>query len=197
MPEKRREEEEKDLQYQPLVRLRDDVIYFFHAMDGAGVMEAIMFLDELENDPEVKDITIKLSSGGGNLYDGLAFYDRIRSCKKHVTIIGTGLVASMAFMVYVAGDKRLCTPTVRFLNHQTKAGFDTEMTEAQLKIEAVETKKMEAECVDLIASRTFLTPKIIRNHIRLGDKYISAKEAVNMGIAHEIIEEVEKEGPKK
>jgi ATP-dependent protease ClpP protease subunit len=122
----------------------------------------------------------------------LALYDRIRSCPKHITIIGTGLVASMAFMVYVAGDKRLCTSTVRFLNHQTKAGFDSEMTEAQLKIEAVETKKMEAECVDLIAERTFLTSKIIRGHIKLGDKYISAKEAINMGIAHEIIPEIEK-----
>jgi ATP-dependent Clp protease protease subunit len=195
---KRREEEQIDSDFSPrtLVYREGNVIYFFDEVDGAAVCDAIRYVDYLEHCQDVPEIIFKIDSGGGNVYDGLALYDRLRASKCKITMIGSGLIASMAFVVYLAGDTRICTPNVRFLNHQTKAGLEGDLTGAQIKIEEKETKKLETMCVDIIADRTFLTPKIIQNHIKLGDKYISAKEAVNMGIAHQIQEEIIKEKPK-
>jgi ATP-dependent Clp protease protease subunit len=196
---KKRDEEElieSDFSPRTLVHREGNVIYFFDEVDGAAVCDAIRYIDYLEHCQAVTEIIFKLNSGGGNVYDGLALYDRIRSCKCKITMIGSGLIASMAFIIYLAGDRRICTDNVRFLNHQTKAGLEGDLTGVQIKIEEKETKKLETMCIDIIADRTFLTPKIIQNHIRLGDKYISSKEALSMGIAHEIQAEVIKETAK-
>jgi ATP-dependent protease ClpP protease subunit len=196
---KKRDEEEiaeSDFSPRTLVHREGNVIYFFDEVDGAAVCDAIRYIDTLEYALQVENIIFKLNSGGGSVYDGLALYDRLRNCKCHITMIGSGLIASMAFIIYLAGDQRICTPNVRFLNHQTKAGLAGDMTGAQIKIEEKETTKIENMCVDICAERTFLTPKIVRNHIKLGDKYISATEAISMGIAHEIQAEAQKETEK-
>lgn len=190
MPLKRREEQEVEVKKEPLVHLEANIIYFFDEMNGPAVMEAIRFIDLLEASGEYDKIIFKLNSGGGSIYDGLCLYDRLRECKLDIVMVGTGLVGSMAFVVYLAGDMRYCSENVRFLNHQAKAGFDgKDLTEAQIKIEAEETKVLETIGVNIIASRTLLTPKVIKNSIKLGDKYIGAKDALSMGIVHEIIKE--------
>lgn len=190
---KRDEEVEEFSPSKTLVSREGNVIYFFDEMDGAAVCDAIKYIDEIEHALKLETLIFKLSSGGGNVYDGLALYDRLRACKCHITMIGTGLVASMAFIVYLAGDRRICTQNIRFLNHQTKVGISENLTEVQIKTEQLETKTLETAMIDICADRTFLTPKVIKNHIKLGDKYIRAQEAISMGIAHEITEEAQKE----
>lgn len=186
----RQDEQELEISTKTLVHREGNVIYFFDEIIGASVCDALRFIDYLEHQKNVPNIIFKLNSGGGNVYDGLCLYDRLRASKCHITVIGSGLIASMAFIVYLAGDKRIATQNVRFLNHQTKAGFDGELNGVQLKIEEKETEHLENTCIDICAERTLLTPRILKNHIKLGDKYIGIKEAVAMGIVHEVQEEV-------
>ena len=183
-------QEEIETSSKSLVFNEGNVIYFFDEMDAAAVVDAIRYIDHLEYNEKVDKIIFKLNSGGGNVYDGLALYDRLRNCKSSITMIGSGLIASMAFIVYLAGDRRIATSNVRFLNHQTKFVVDGELNGVQIKIEEKETVNLENTCIDICAQRTLLTPRIIKNHIKLGDKYIGIKEAVSMGIVHEVQEEV-------
>ena len=183
-------QEEIETSSKSLVFNEGNVIYFFDEMDAAAVVDAIRYIDHLEYNEKVDKIIFKLNSGGGNVYDGLALYDRLRNCRASITMIGSGLIASMAFIVYLAGDRRIATTNVRFLNHQTKFVVDGELNGVQIKIEEKETVHLENTCIDICAERTLLTPRIIKNHIKLGDKYIGIKEAVSMGIVHEVQEEV-------
>ena len=185
-------QEEIETSSKSLVFNEGNVIYFFDEMDAAAVVDAIRYIDHLEYNEKVDKIIFKLNSGGGNVYDGLALYDRLRNCRASITMIGSGLIASMAFIVYLAGDRRIATANVRFLNHQTKFVVDGELNGVQIKIEEKETVHLENTCIDICAQRTLLTPRIIKNHIKLGDKYIGIKEAVAMGIVHEVQEEIVK-----
>lgn len=176
-----------------LVYKESNIIYFFDEVCAPSICDAIRYIDYLESNNKVKQITFIITSGGGSAYDGLALYDRLKSCKKPIITIGMGLVASMGFVIYLAGDKRICTKNVSFLNHQIKANFEGSLTSEQIKVEENETHRLENITVDIIAERTLLTPAIIKNHIKTGDKYIGSKEAIAMGISHEIIDEINKE----
>jgi ATP-dependent Clp protease protease subunit len=166
-------------------------IYFFDDVEATTVCEAIKFIDAIEKERKAKHITFIINSSGGTIYDGLALYDRLRACKLPVTTIGTGLVASMAFVIFLGGDKRVCTKRVRFLNHQARVNLEGRVTD--IDIEQTETKLIEDMCVEIIASRTKLTPQKQKKDTKFGDKYIGADEALRTEIVHEIIGEVKKE----
>ena len=186
---------QKEVEYEPpqptLVYRVGSTIYFFDEVDGASVCETIKFIDAIEKEKKAKSITLVLNSGGGNIYDGLALYDRLRACRLPITTIGTGLVASMAFVIFIGGDKRICTKRVRFLNHQAKVSVEGRADDIQ--IEQAETKMIEDMCVEIIATRTNYGPKKQKKDTKMGDKYIGSAEALKTGIVHEIIEEIEKE----
>lgn len=164
-------------------------IYFFDDINQQTVCEAIKYIDQLEL-VKVKGITIILNSHGGEEYSGLALYDRIRSSACRFTIIGTGFIASMALIVYLAGDRRIASKNARFLNHQGSMEVGGKSTD--IKIESKELENVEEMCNEIIAERTKQDIKKLRNSIKIGNKYISALEAKNTGFVHEIIDEVKK-----
>lgn len=143
-------------------------IYFFSDVDADSICEAIKYLDELEKESK-KPIEIVFNSEGGSIYDGLALYDRIRQSDCEITTIGTGLVGSMAVILFLAGDYRYVTESCTILNHQ---GSDS---------------ILEEYLVDLISERTGLPTKKIKADIKKGDDHIKPDRAVDEGFVHEII----------
>lgn len=160
-------------------------IYFFDEVTNQSVCKAIIFLDELEKEKSKQPIEFVLNSVGGDIYSGLALYDRIRRSSCDVHTIGTGFVASMAVIIYLAGDYRYITETCTFLNHQGSTELYGKVTD--LKIEFDETNRIEEICTEIIASHTGLPAKKIKADIKLGDDYINPERAVNDGFSHEII----------
>ncbi len=174
-----------------LVFRDNNVISFYDEVDSASVCEAIRCIDVVEANKKFTHVTFIINSGGGEIYNGLALYDRIRACKKPVIMIGTGFIASMAFVLFLAGDRRLCTKNARFLNHQSCMQISGRVTD--IEIEQAEIKLIENLCIDIISERTLLTSKKLKHDTKLGDVYIGAEDALKMGIVHEIIEETTKE----
>jgi ATP-dependent protease ClpP protease subunit len=56
-----------------------------------------------------KRVRVELSSEGGNAYDALAFYSRMRLSPCEITVVAFGLVASAAVLILAAGDTRIMT----------------------------------------------------------------------------------------
>lgn len=166
-----------------------NIIYFFDDINAHTVCEAIKFIDEIEFSKE-KELTFILNSHGGEEYSGLALYDRLRSCKCEVTMVGTGFIASMALIIYLAGDKRVATKHARFLNHQGSMAIDGKASD--IKIESKEIEAMEDICNSIIAERTNQDIKKLKQSIKIGNKYIDTLEAKKTGITHEIISEIKK-----
>lgn len=160
-------------------------IYFFDEINSSSVMTAIKMIDEIELEDDSKGILIIFNSEGGDIYTGLALYDRIRSCKCKVTTIGTGIIASMAFVIFLAGDRRLATPTARFMNHQAKMSLQGKVTD--IEIEQAEVKAIEEICVQIISDRTKQTTKRIKKETKIGDKYIDVSEALKTGVIHDTV----------
>ena len=179
-PKRATEDQDKSTVY-----VVDRTIYFITEVTAESVGESIRHLDKLEKESK-KPINMLFSSIGGNCYDGLALYDRIRRSECEIITTATGLVASMSVLLFLAGDYRHITENAILLNHQTSADMDGKVTD--LKIEMDEIVKLEELTVELIAERTGQQPKKIKSEVKLGDCYIRAERALEEGYAHELIQ---------
>ncbi len=180
---KSRSREDRD---RALVYREGRTIYFFDEIEEDSVCEAIRLLDKIENESNKKDIKIIINSNGGSCYDGLALYDRIRQSECNIVTLGTGLVGSMALIVFLAGDERIVTENTTLLTHQTAISDFTGKC-AELKIEAKEVEKLEDMLLEIISERTGQSIKKLKNETRPGDKWFGSEEAVEEGYADSII----------
>ncbi len=78
--------------------------------DVANIVQAQLLY--LESADSSKDISIYLNSPGGSVYAGLGIYDTMQYISSSVATICTGLAASMAAVLLVAGEngKRSALP---------------------------------------------------------------------------------------
>ena len=63
------------------------------------------FLDDLAQIKDKSEIVVKINSGGGDLYTGIAIHNALKSLKGHKTVIIEGLAASAASVIACAGDE--------------------------------------------------------------------------------------------
>lgn len=84
----------------------------------ANVIQAqLLYLDS--TDPG-KDVSIYINSPGGSVYAGLGIYDTMQYISSDVSTICTGMAASMAAVLLVAGEKgkRFALNHSRVMIHQ-------------------------------------------------------------------------------
>lgn len=160
-------------------------IYFFDELSNGSVCEAIKLIQELEEESVKKPIQLIINSDGGSIYDGFALYDKLRNLQCHLSVIGTGVIASMAVVVYLAGEDRYLTENTRLMTHQGETEIEGRTIDIQ--VEAQEMKIIEENCASIIAERTGQSLNKVKNEIKIADRWISAEQAVDEGYAHEII----------
>ena len=160
-------------------------LYFFDEINPTSVVEAIKHIDEMEKESIKLPIEILLNTGGGSCYEGLALFDRIINCKCKTCIIGTGLVASMGLLVFLAGQYRYVTPYTTLMNHQLSSAPEGKVKD--LKTEMREINRLEAICNQIIAERTGQTIKKIKADTENKDDYIIPERAIQEGFAHKIL----------
>jgi ATP-dependent Clp endopeptidase proteolytic subunit ClpP len=160
-------------------------IYFYDDVDNDSVCKTIRFLDELELASSKKEITIKICSNGGYLYSGLSLYDRIRQSSCQINTVASGIVASMATIIYLAGDYRYIEENATLMNHQV---FDEiEGRTDDLKISVKELDRIQQKIVGIVAQHTRLTEFQVVKDVQRGDDYIAPEQAIEDGFAHELL----------
>ena len=82
------------------------------------------------DDPD-EDITVNINSNGGDVFSGSEIYTKLKNHKGKVTTVVTGLAASMASVVAMAGDVIKMSPTSQMMIHNVStftAGDKNNMT---------------------------------------------------------------------
>jgi ATP-dependent Clp protease protease subunit len=143
----------------------------------------------LDADKPGEPITLHINSPGGDVNSGFAVFDTIRFIKSPVTIINTGLCASIATVINVAAkkDKRLSMPNTRFLIHQPLIPGQVYGQASDLEITAREILKTRQKINRLLADETG-TPleKVEKDTVR--DYWMNAQEALEYGLISKIVE---------
>lgn len=100
--------------------MMDRIIFLGTQIDDytANTLQAqLLYLDSVESG---KDISIYINSPGGSVYAGLGIYDTMQFINSDVATICTGMAASMAAVLLVAGTegKRSALTHSRVMIHQ-------------------------------------------------------------------------------
>ena len=103
--------------------LKTRIITLFSEINKDSAQSVIRQLIMLDSDDCTKPIWIYVNSPGGEVDSGLAIYDMIRFVKSPVNMLGVGLIASAATIIYCAVDKshRFSLEHSTYLIHQPLA----------------------------------------------------------------------------
>ncbi len=150
----------------------------------ANVIQAqLLYLDSA--DPG-KDISIYLNSPGGSVYAGLGIYDTMQYVSSDVATICTGMAASMAAVLLVAGEKgkRYALPHSRVMIHQPMGGAQGQASD--IEITAREIKKLKSELYNIIANHSGQPfEKVEKDSDR--DYWMTAAEAKEYGMIDHVL----------
>lgn len=130
-------------------------------------------------------IEMFINSGGGSVTDGFAIIDAMEMSDTPIVTYAMGSVGSMALAIYIAGDHRVATRHTRFMYHGVQYGMGGEIIDHKLRLEEVEV--MQKMYDELVSERTNLPEEKRQYHRDMKREfYFSAKEAQELGVAHEI-----------
>jgi ATP-dependent Clp protease, protease subunit len=138
-----------------------------------------------------KEITFYMNTPGGSITAGMAVYDTIKLITSPVTVIVTGMAASMGSILLSAVGKgrRLLYPHARVLIHQPLITGRMVGPATDINIQAKEMEKIRDELNHILAAASGQTlEKIAKDSDR--DFYLNAQEAIAYGLADKIVEKV-------
>jgi ATP-dependent Clp protease protease subunit len=155
-------------------------------MEG-GVHDFIVRLSNWSKRNPEGGIEILMNSPGGSVLDGLALVDflQILQGRGHkITIIGTGMVASMAGVLLQVADDRVLTKHAYFGMHEVSSyvGGSTSQAEDALKF----TKELQGRLVELLCSKSTLTKVKLNRIWKRKDIWANAEEALKLGLIDRI-----------
>lgn len=135
------------------------------------------------------DITIKLMSDGGDIAVARAIYDAIANAKNIVRIQTYGVVASAATIILQAADKRVMAPNSLLMVHSGAEGMASDHprnVDSLYKQYRADEKWMHKIYLDRIKEKKKRYTKQKLEDLLVWDRYLTAKEAVDLGLADEI-----------
>jgi ATP-dependent Clp protease protease subunit len=167
--------------------MMDRIIFLGTQIDDytANVIQAqLLYLDSA--DPG-KDVSIYINSPGGSVYAGLGIYDTMQYISSDVTTICTGMAASMAAILLVAGEKgkRYALKHSRVMIHQPMGGIQGQASD--IEITAREIQKLKEELYKIISTHSGQPyDKVYADSDR--DYWMTSQEALDYGMIDKVLE---------
>ena len=145
----------------------------------------------LESTGPGQEITFYMNTPGGSITAGMAVFDTMRLITSPLTIVVTGMAASMGSILLCAAPKgrRFLYPHARVLIHQPLITGRMVGPATDINIQAKEMEKLRAELNEILATASGQPiEKIARDSDR--DFYLNAQEAIAYGLADKIVEKL-------
>ncbi|MBR2300912.1 MAG: ATP-dependent Clp endopeptidase proteolytic subunit ClpP [Bacteroidaceae bacterium] len=143
----------------------------------------LLYLDSVDSG---KDISIYINSPGGSVSAGLGIYDTMQFINSDVSTICTGMAASMAAVLLVAGaeGKRAALTHSRVMIHQPMGGAQGQASD--IEITAREIQKLKKELYTIIANHSHQPyDKVWADSDR--DYWMTAQEAKEYGMVDSVL----------
>ena len=170
-------------------RLRD--VYLIGDIEKDNARAVIERIREMANDSS-RPITLYINSAGGNVTDGLAIHDSIRTLVSRgieVSIVVQGMAYSMGSVVLQAASdgRRFAQPHSWIMIHEPAkwAGWQSTSAAAQ---HLDRLKQMQAQIYQILANRSGRPLKQIIRDTKRTDFYLDARRALEYGLIDAIVE---------
>ncbi len=138
-----------------------------------------------------KPITLRVMSPGGDAYSAFALYDFIKSTPNKIIFHGFGEIMSSGTIIMAACDEVYLSPKSTVMVHAGVVNIpETTYQDAQLNM--AEERRVQ-DMLETIYAENSRAPKEFWVKVCKHDTFLSAKEAVILGLADGLIEYVNKD----
>lgn len=131
------------------------------------------------------DVTLAISSHGGDAAVALAIYDRIKYSSVKINTSAIGAVSSAAVLVLAAGDYRMMFSNAWVMVHE-ESYENMSGNATYFEKLAVQARKQELQWAELLEKVTF-TSKSKWLDLHREETYLTAEDCLRMGLIEEII----------
>jgi ATP-dependent Clp protease protease subunit len=179
--------------------LKDRIVFLngeVHDQIAQSICAQLLYL---ESEDSGRDITLYINSPGGAVTAGLAIYDTMQYIKPDVTTVVMGQAASMGSFLAQAGakGKRYVLPESRTMIHRVSGG--TRGTSGSVHVQDLQIEDINRSHKEGKRLNERLTELYVRHNSNKKkykelfetmkfDTFLSAADAVEMGLADEVID---------
>lgn len=151
--------------------------------DFTGEQPAREFIEAVEALGELDDIDLELNSPGGDVASGIRIFNYLRNHRANVHVRITGMAASIATVVMMAGDTRTMGVGATIMTHRAASLMIGFFTAQEMKDFARNIDVIDAAMVDAYVAATGKTAEEISGLLDRGDTFMGADEAIEWGFA--------------
>lgn len=138
---------------------------------------------QLQKAPDSKNLTVLLSTAGGDVYSAFAIYDAIKGWSKHrgrTKVIATGACMSAGSMIILqAADQRFATPNTHLMVHFGDENSDSAGASKH-------NKRLTKEMKEILLKKTGKPARTVSSWFSK-DTYFDVHEAVERNLIDGVI----------
>ena len=166
--------------------LRDRVIMLDTEVTAHAASLVVAQMLFLESENPDKPINFYINSPGGSVTAGMSIYDTMQFIKCPIHTIVLGQAASMGSLLATAGAKghRYILPNARHMIHQPLGGASGQATDVE--IQARELLRWKMVLTNIYVTHTGKSYSELERDMER-DNFMTAQEAVEYGLADELI----------
>lgn len=149
-------------------------------IDGQRFAEEIDWLSQRD---DVNKINVRINSVGGSVIDGFSIFSAIKNSPKSVDTYVDGLGASIAGIIFQAGEKRYISDFGRLMIHEPALGKPVELLNDKQRNAL---NSFRDQLIAILTNNSKLNSDEI-SLIMSAETWFSAKQTTDKGLADEII----------
>jgi ATP-dependent Clp protease, protease subunit len=157
-------------------------IVIYHEIGAFGI-PAKAFLDELKALGPVAELTVRINSPGGSVFDGVAIYNALKRHDAVITVWIDGIAASIASMIAMAGDEVVMPENAMLMLHDPSALVLGTASDMRLMADALD--QMKAGMVVAYRDKSGRDDAEIEA-LMAAETWLLAQEAVDLGLADRV-----------
>lgn len=146
--------------------------------EGTGVPEFVQALNQI---PKERNVLVRLNTPGGNVYDGIAIYNRLAE-RGNVDTQVDGVCASIGVTIFLAGKKRRMGAGTSLMTHPPSMGTHGTKADHQDSINRLENAERN---ISAIYQKRAGISEVEANALLTGENWMSSAIALEKRLATE------------
>lgn len=159
-------------------------IYIYDEIGGWGV-SAKQFAMQLQSLGDIKNISVRIHSPGGDVFEGMAIYNLLDRHPAHITMRIDGLAASMASVIAMAGDVVIMPENAMLMVHKPWGIQGGDADEMRRYADLLD--KVEETLLSAYTKKTGMSREEIAKMLE-DETWLNGTEAVEKGFSDSVIE---------
>ena len=144
-------------------------------------VSARSFSDKLKGLPEtITQLDIRVNSPGGDVFDGVTIYNRLKQHKANVTVYVDGMAASIASIIALAGDEVIMGEGSQLMVHKPMSGVWGNSIEMMSVVDRLDD--IEEQMLSIYQRRTGMDRSELKSMLAK-ETWLDADEAIEFGFA--------------